>query len=325
MKKLCIMHRASIGDMLLATPVHRAVKETFPQCKLTVVTSPTGFELMNGSPYIDKLISYKKGDSVFKVFKNIWRADAAVIFDYSYRNALMAFLAAIPKRIGRGKNFINFKIAPYPTEMFEPLKYLDMVKILGIHTENFSLVRPVATAAEKLRVKKLCAEIKNVGQKLILIAPYSLSPLKDWRVENYHEIISRLQKYGHVVAIIGGKNERERIEKNFPNIRNFAGETNLRESTELISQADLQICGCSSTLHLCSTTNTPSIAIYGPSSPAQWAPRKNCTVISRNVNCSPCYNVEGKSSCEERSCLNSISVEEVWSAVKKSLGGSNGF
>lgn len=319
------MHRASIGDMLLATPVHRAVKETFPNCKLIVVTSSVGFELMSGSPYIDKLISYEKGESVFGVVKNIWRSEAALILDYSYRNAFMAFLAAIPKRIGRGKNFINVKINSLPVDMFEPLKYLEIAKTLGIDTKNFSLVRPVATAEEKLRVKKLCEEVKRGGKKFVVIVPYSLNPIKDWKVENYREIISRLKSLGHGVAIIGGKKERELIEKNFPGVRNFAGETNLRESAELISQADLQISGCTSMLHMCSTTNTPAVAIYGPSNPKQWAPKKNCTVISHYLDCSPCYNIAGKISCEERPCIENITVEEVWSAVKNFLGDENGI
>jgi len=305
--------------MLLATPVHRAIKETFPDCKLVVVTNTVGFELMSGSPYIDNLISYEKGDSVFGVIKNIWRAEAALILDYSYRNAFMAFLAAIPKRIGRGKEFINFKINPLPTEMFEPLKYLEIAKTIGIHSENLSLVRPVATAEEKLRVKKICDEVKIDGKKFILIVPYSLKPLKDWNVENYREIISRLKNLGHSVALIGGRKERELIEKNFPGVKNFAGETNLRESAELISQADLQISGCTSMLHVCSATNTPSVAIYGPSNPKQWAPRKNCTVISRNLDCSPCYNIAGKIPCKEKTCLETITVDEVWKVVKNLL------
>lgn len=31
MKKIVVMHRASIGDMLLATPVYREIKNTYPQ------------------------------------------------------------------------------------------------------------------------------------------------------------------------------------------------------------------------------------------------------------------------------------------------------
>lgn len=312
------MHLASIGDTLLATPVYRALKENFPQSEIISLTSYAGFELLQNNSYIDDLIKYKKGDAVLPVIKKIWRADVAIILDYHYRNALFSFLAMIPKRIGRGKDFINCRVDGLPAETFEPLKYLSLLKPLGISAENLSLTKIIATDSEKIRVDKLISEIKNPGQKLVLIVPYSLSPLKDWSAENYREIIRRLKNENYAVAIIGGKNERELIQKNFPDVRNFAGETNLRESAEIISRADLQLSGCTSMLHVCSTTNTPAVAIYGPTNPLQWAPKNNCTVITHNFDCSPCYNVAGKS-CDNNRCIQDISVDEVWTAMKNIL------
>lgn len=318
MKKICVMHRASIGDTLLATPVYRTLKENFPDSKIILITSPLGYELLQNNLYIDTLIKYSKGDSILSVVKKIFRSDVAIILDYHYRNALLAFLAMIPKRIGRGKNFINCKVAELPAETFEPLKYLSLLEPLGISTENLSLTKIIATDAEKIRAEKLIAEIKNPAQKLIVIAPMSLDSIKDWSAEKYREIIRRLQNKNCVVAMLGGKVEREYIEKNFQGVRNFAGETNLRESAEIISRADLQISGCTSMLHVCSTTETPAIAIYGPSNPAQWAPKKNCTVITHNFDCSPCYNIHEKI-CAGHDCIDDISVEEVWAAIEKIL------
>ena len=319
MKKICIMHQASIGDTLLASPVYRAVKENFPDTEVIAVTSPVGAELFRGNPYIDTLVEYKKGGPVLPVIKKIWRADAAVILDYHYRNALFAFLAVIPKRIGRGKDFINFKVEELPAETFEPKKYLSLLEPLGISSENLSLTKIFPTDEEKNRVAELVGSIKKPDKKLVIIVPYSLSPLKDWPSENYREIIRRIEASGNVVAILGGKNESELIKRNFAGVKSFAGETNLRESAEIISLADLQISGCTSMLHLCSTTSTPAVALYGPTTPAQWAPKKNCTVISKNLPCSPCYNVPGKPPCTDNKCIKNISVDEVWAVVKNFL------
>ena len=323
LKKICFMHQASIGDTLMVTPVYRAVKECYPDCRLVVVTGHAGYELLRGNPHIDTLLAYEKGDAVLPIVKNIWRADASVIFDYHYRNALYSFLALIPKRIGYGKDFINIKLHDEPLEMFEPLKYLAAVKQLGIHTEDLTLTRPVATEQEKIRVEKIFSEIKSPAQKLVLIVPFSLDAIKDWAPAKYREIISRVKKLGHVAAILGGKADTERIAQEFPDVVSFAGKFNLRESTEMISRADLQISGCTATLHLCSTTDTPSIAIYGPSLVAQWAPRKNCTVITHNLPCSPCYNIAGKPRCHDNRCIKNISVDEVWSVAEKILEERN--
>ena len=319
MRKICIMHQASIGDTLMATPVYRAIKECYPDCETVVITSPVGYELLYGNPHIDLLLSYIKGDDVLPIIRGIWRSDAAVVFDYHYRNAFYAFLALIPKRIGYGKDFINIRMKDEPLEMFEPLKYLAVVKQLGIHTEDLSLTQPYVSPTEKERIIKICDSIRGSSQKLVLIVPYSLSKVKDWGVEKYREIIKRLHENNCAVAMTGGIEQFESINKEFPDVANLAGRVNLRESAELISQSDLQICGCTALLHVSSTTTTPSIAIYGPTLPEEWAPRKNCTVITHRFPCSPCYNIPGKPVCQNNKCLQDISVDEVWQAIQNIL------
>ena len=319
MKKICVMHQASIGDTLMATPVYRAIKECYPQCKTVVITSYLGYELLYKNPYIDVLIPYKKGDAVFPIIKAIWRSEAALILDYHYRNALYSFLSMIPKRVGYGHNFINIKLTDRQYDKFEAFNYLQLAEQIGIHTNDLSLTRPYIAPEEREHVDKIYNEVKSSFRYLIIIAPYSLSRIKDWSPVNYCEIIERFKSSNCAAAVIGGKNQYEIVNKEIPNAINLAGKTNLRESAELISRADLQICGCTSMLHVCSTTNTPVIAIYGPTSDKQWAPRKNCIVINHQLDCSPCYNVAGKEPCSDAHCLTEISVDEVWNAVKKVL------
>ena len=319
MKKISIMHQASIGDTLLATPVYRAAKECYPDCKITVITSHAGYELLYKNPYIDKLLPYKKGDAIFPVIKAIWRSEAALILDYRYRNALYAFLSMIPKRIGYGKDFINVKVKNELPEQFEPLKYLRLAEEIGIHTDDLSLTKPYISVEEKGHVNDIYNEVKGAKKYLVIIAPYSLSQLKDWESAKYRTIIDRLKSSDCAVAVIGSENQFKLTNKEFSNAVNLAGKTNLRESAELIARADLQICGCTSMLHVCSTTDTPSIAIYGPTIPEQWAPRKNCTVITHRLNCSPCYNVAGRPVCQNNRCIQEITIDEVWTTAKKIL------
>ncbi len=320
MKKICFMHRASIGDMLLVTPIYRAVKESFPSVETVLVTSKTGYEMLYGNPYIDVLISYEKGDNFFPVIKKIWRADAAIIFDFAYRNALAAFLALIPKRIGGGKDFINIRI-PEISEFSPSYSHARLLKPLGIEVKNLDLVRPVVTPEEKVHVREIYSEITGEDKKLIILAPYSLSYIKDWPTEKYREIIRRFNETGkYSVAVLGGKNQKKMVEESFPGGHNLAGRLNLRESAEIISLAALHISGCTSMLHFCASTDTPSLAIYGSTDSDYWAPKKNCTVINHKFPCSPCYNIPGKIPCEGiPKCLDDISVDEVFDMAKKIL------
>lgn len=310
------MHQASIGDTLMVTPVYRAVKECYPECRTIVVSSHAGCELMLGNPHIDTLLAYRKGDSFLPIIKNIWRSEAAVIFDYHYRNALYAMLAMIPKRIGYGKDLINVRLKDEPLEMFEPLKYLAAVEPLGIHTDDLRLTRPLTTPEDREHVDEL---IRSIGKSIAIIVPFSLSPIKDWSTEKYRELIRRFRSKNFAPTILGSKDQFDRAREEFPEAINLCGITNLRESAELISRAEIYVSGCTSMLHVCSTTETPAVAIYGPTLPEQWAPRSNCTVITRRLDCSPCYNLNRPPCTRNRQCLQDISVDEVWDAVEQRM------
>ncbi len=318
MKKICFMHQASIGDTLMVTPTYRAVKECYPDCRTVVVTSHAGYEMMLGNPHIDRIIPYRKGDPVLPIVKSIWRSDCAVIFDYHYRNALYALLAMIPKRIGYGKDLINVHLEDEPLELFEPLKYLAAVAPLGIHTDDVSLTRPIATEADCAHVDELMRSMVGRDQRLVVVVPFSLSPIKDWSTENYRALIRRLRSKNCVVAVLGSAAQADRIRAEIPEAINLCGATNLRESAEIISRAALYISGCTSMLHVCSTTDTPAIALYGPTCSAQWAPKKNCTVIEHKLPCSPCYNLVDVP-CSDNRCMKMITVDEVWAVAEKIL------
>lgn len=321
-KKICVIHRAGIGDILLATPVYRAIKETYPETQTVVITSRSGKELLTGNPYINALCTYEKGDYIFPVIKNIWRSNIALILDCHYRSSLFAWLARIPIRIGRGnkkKSFLTDQVIDSATTVYEPLKYLNITKQVNINTKNLDFVAPKCSEHEMYHVQRIFNKVQKISgkKKVALIAPYSLSALKNWPPDNYRKLISFLHNQNFAVAITSGREHYEAASAQFPTAINLAGATNLRETTYLISVADLLICGCTSALHLAATTNTPKVAIYGPTDPSRWAPKQNCTVITHNFSCSPCYNT-GKS-CSDNRCIKDITVAEVCDAVIKTL------
>ena len=47
-----------IGDMILATPVFRAVKERYPECRLGVLCSSKGKAVLLNNPYVDEIHVY---------------------------------------------------------------------------------------------------------------------------------------------------------------------------------------------------------------------------------------------------------------------------
>ncbi len=323
MKKIFVADRASLGDTLLATPTLRAIKETYPDSRTIMMASPAARDILEGHPFVDELLLYEKGDSVFPIIKKIWRADLALILDFHYRSSLFAWLACIPRRIGRGtkkKSFLTDQVLGTPnTHTYEVENTLAVARYAGIDTTNTQLIMAPCHEQEKQHVKQLLMKNKVdlSMQSMIVLAPYSLSYLKDWPEEYYQELIDFLVLHQFVVVIVGGKEHRERAEK-FTGSLNMVGLMNIRETTYLISLAELVVCGCTSVLHFAATTNTPQIAIYGPTTPVQWAPRKNCTAMTKNLPCSPCYNT-GQECRDDKLCVRQITPIEVCAAVSQIL------
>lgn len=107
-KKLLIIHTAFIGDIVLSTPLIRKLKERSPESNLHYLTTPSGKEILQTNPVLEKIIVYdKRGtDRGVKGFIRLCRRlrlekyDIAIIPHRYFRSTLLACFAGIPHRTG---------------------------------------------------------------------------------------------------------------------------------------------------------------------------------------------------------------------------------
>ena len=64
---ILVVKLSAIGDVIHALPVSYAIKETYPDAKITWVVEPPAYDLLKDNPYIDKIIVFEK--KKFKSFK----------------------------------------------------------------------------------------------------------------------------------------------------------------------------------------------------------------------------------------------------------------
>ena len=55
-KSVLVVKLSAIGDVIHALPVSYAIKETYPDAKITWVVEPPAYDLLKDNPYIDKII-----------------------------------------------------------------------------------------------------------------------------------------------------------------------------------------------------------------------------------------------------------------------------
>ena len=62
LKNILIIKLSAIGDVIHALPVSHAIKETFPDAKITWVVEPPAYDLLKINPCVDKIILFRKKD-----------------------------------------------------------------------------------------------------------------------------------------------------------------------------------------------------------------------------------------------------------------------
>jgi heptosyltransferase-2 len=101
------------------------------------------------------------------------------------------------------------------------------------------------------------------------------------------------------------------------------------EKTALVlKRCNLLVSNDTGVMHLAAAIGTPTVGLFGPSSPTHWAPLGNCASYVRgtSLQCSPCMNnylnliptlctnrVEGQ-------CMTDITVESVESTIERLIG-----
>ena len=93
-----------VGDVVMALPALRALRESYPSAKITLLCRPRLFPIVEGEPYYDEWVSYQaKGLwQIWKMGRRLARRrfDLAVVFPNSISSALVATFGGIQRRVG---------------------------------------------------------------------------------------------------------------------------------------------------------------------------------------------------------------------------------
>jgi heptosyltransferase-2 len=278
---------------------------------------------VEGLPFIDEVIRYKKGDSLLGTIRKIWRYDVALCLDFKYRSAVLPFFAAIPIRVGvahKRKLFLSHFIVrddKEAGETYEPQNMANIIeRTIGLKLDidpDTLYVAPAGLAEIKKVDQLLSGRLKKIK---IAIAPWSSNASKDWGFDKYCELIELLSsKYAVEFVVFGMANDKLKGDFHNTNIYDLRGQTTLTEMAEALRRVDLFIGGCSAPLHIAAAVGLSVIALYGATLPKNWAPRGKTTVIYHQTACSPCDQY-GCTCNDQYHCMIKITVAEVYAKIE---------
>ncbi len=208
--------------------------------------------------------------------------------------------------------------------------YLDLARAIGLpigtprmHFEPTAEERQTVSHPQHMRVALFTGGGSNPGMELTA---------KRWPLEHFRELAQKLiSKFGAQILLIGGPgdvalNQRLSAELDAPDgtVTDITGKTSIGELAAQLEQCDLFIGNDSSPMHLAAAVNTPVIAIFGPTSPQEYGPYPpddpKHVAIWRHPTGKPCFFLGKMQTCTHCTCMQAVTVDDVWSAVQRLLG-----
>jgi heptosyltransferase II len=112
-------------------------------------------------------------------------------------------------------------------------------------------------------------------RRIVALAPGAVGPGKAWPVKHYAALARMLADDGNAVWVLGGPNETalaaQIVVAGGNGVRDLTG-GELRNAAVALAAADVAVANDSGLMHIAAAIGTPTVAIFGPSSPTHWAP-----------------------------------------------------
>jgi heptosyltransferase-2 len=155
----------------------------------------------------------------------------------------------------------------------------------------------------------------------VALAPGSVGASKRWTY--YPEAARLLAERGLDVWVVGGPGEKAQAEEivaaGGARVRDLTG-TNLRNGILAMAAASVAISNDSGLMHIAAAIGTPTMGIFGPTSPYHWAPLNGlaATVQTKTVvPCQPCHRPV--CTMNEHRCMRDIPASDVVEITRRVL------
>jgi len=330
--RVLVLKLGAAGDALRTTPMLRLLEKAHGQCHVTWATDKVSYELLRSNPLIDKLVlvdwktslwlAAQKFDLVYSVDKdpaalalaNQVQADKKLGYCLTETGTLSVFTEAGTYALYLGlSDPLKFRrndrtYQDFTFEMLE-LPYAGQRYVFNL------------TEDEKDAAQKKLDEI-GAAKKPLIGLNTGAGPVfatKKWPADRFEALARRLaEDHGGTVLLLGGPDEVERnkaLKEKLGDLVVDAGCDNpLRVFAGMVAELAVLVTGDTLAMHLAIAEEIPTVALFGPTAPAEVTLYDKGVKLTGQPECAPCYKAVCKEK-EDRACLKEITVDQVAEAV----------
>jgi len=321
---ILLVRFSSLGDVLLTTPLIRALRTRHPAATITALTKQVWAPLLSANPHLDHVVSLAPGQSLVPLARAIRAAGFSHRLDLhaSVRTRVLRLL--VPgawtgynarrrerRALIREQRDIYRDRVPVAERYFEAARGLDVAPD-GRPAELF--ISPAAEARAEEWLSRAAAD----DRPLTILAPGAAHATKRWPLPAWCALASALVARGGAVVVVGAAADRPAglaIAAAAGGLGYCAaGELDLQATGALIRQAVAVVSNDSGAMHLATAVGTPVVALFGPTVEAFgfFPYRARARVLQRELPCRPCSSKGGpRCPMGHHRCLGEILPEQV--------------
>jgi ADP-heptose:LPS heptosyltransferase len=298
-RNILVIDFGQLGDVVLSLPALRAIREKFPQARITVAVGKPCAPIVDLSGYSDATIVVdrvalrdgSKALAVFRIGKIVKqvrreRFDFVIDLHSLSETNLLGFISGAPRRLyarrpGRSLDILsNFHPKP-PIEDTRPTKhaidrYLDVLIPLGIKSAP-RVPRLVTRASDDASVEQMLLKEKaNTNAPLVGLFPGAGHPGRRWPLARFTELAERLVRNDGVrIILFAGPEERELVREmkaTFPRGTIIFDKLSIPQLASALARLSVFVSNDTGPMHIATAVGASVVALLDRPTPNSFIP-----------------------------------------------------
>jgi ADP-heptose:LPS heptosyltransferase len=326
-QKVLIIRFSSIGDIVLTTPIIRAVKKQLPNSQLHFLTKERNAIIVQNNPYVDKIHTFKS--NISEVMKDLRQEGFSDIVDLqkNLRSSILIAKLFKPYHTFAKLNIRKWLLTQFKINLLPDMhivdRYFQAVRKLNVH--NDGLGTEYFLQEQDYEAANLPQNFLSEGY--VAIACGSIHTTKQIPADILINICSQLSKF---VVLVGDKKDRDRAIK-IENavgakVFNACGAFNLNQTASILANSSLIITGDTGLMHIAAALKKNIICLWGNTvlefGMSAYKPLNADFEVHnfevKGLKCRPCSKL-GYSSCPKKhfKCMKLQQVDKIIDCANK--------
>ena len=346
-----------IGDVVLTTPLLRALRCKYPDAQLTYLVEQSAEPIVRGNPNLSNIIVIPRTRGLARLRDDVAlarrlrreRFDVVIDLHGGPRAAWLTLASGAPMRIGytiQGRTWMYTHVIrrtadEAPRHSVE--NQWDLLAPLGVDAADAGRY-PLEMAPDARATAAVDRRLRDAGigsaHPLIVIHVSAGNPFRRWPRASFEALVATLARRdpSRRIILTSGPSDAAAAQDIADAVRRAlgplggtvpeVGEFDLAELRALVSRAAVYIGGDSGPLHLAGTTTTPIVALLGPTLPERSMPWRDARWFAEAVDagpleCRPCR--QRVCAPGDFRCLTRITAEQVAAAAERAMNMGAGI